>query len=131
MKIFLLIQISSLILFANEIEWIDKKIKMIQSMQKNSTNIELLSLKNPFIVPNVTNPNQKLIKFEFDEKLLLDAILNNSVLISSRWYRVGEWVNGYKIVKIDETSITLSKLKKIFIVVMATKKSIPLSRMKK
>ena len=48
-----------------------------------------------------------------DNTLYVTSILNNRVFINSRWYRVGDKVNGYKIIQIKEDSILVKNSKKV------------------
>ena len=48
-----------------------------------------------------------------DNTLYVTSILNNRVFINSRWYRVGDKVNGYKIIQIKEDSILAKNSKKV------------------
>ncbi len=48
-----------------------------------------------------------------DNTLYVTSILNNRVFINSRWYRVSDKVNGYKIIQIKEDSILVKNSKKV------------------
>jgi hypothetical protein len=48
-----------------------------------------------------------------DNTLYVTAILNNKAFINSRWYRVGEKVDGYKIIQLKENSILVKNSKKV------------------
>jgi len=128
-------QVVFFLLFADEIEWIDAEIKVIKSMKKDINHIELLSLKNPFIISKELDKTEKITKSSNETKylakisiLILDAIINNSALISSHWYSVGDRLIGYRVIKIDKNSIILSKLDKSLTLVIGQKNYIPISR---
>ncbi len=53
--------------------------------------------------------------------LTLSAIINSSALINGDWYKQGEKISNYKILKITKTSVTLRKNKKT--TVLSTKSS--------
>ena len=67
------------------------------------------NLKNPFILhqaKRVIKP-QKVQSLP-QQKISLEAILNNKALINGKLYQVGDSFNGYKIVKIKDSYIKLS-----------------------
>lgn len=72
----------------------------------SNSNETLSSLKK------VTTPNSILT---------LSAIINSSALINGQWYKLGQKVNNYKIVKMHKSSVTLTRGKKT--TVLTTKSS--------
>jgi len=60
----------------------------------NFKNIELLNPPNPFILKNKKANNQK-------------AIIGDFVYYKGKWYKVGDKLNGSKIIKLTPNSIIL------------------------
>lgn len=127
----------SINLFGAEVEWVEKQIYAIkkQRVGLNSNQIKLLSdpvfLKKKVIVKKDTkvkvkklgkknepkfNANKKastisktVRKVVSSKRMVLEAIINKSVLINGKWYKLNERVYGYKIVSIDGKSVVLMK----------------------
>lgn len=55
-----------------------------------------------------TSTNQKIVQSS-NRALAIDAIINKSVLINGKWYKIDDVVQGYTIKSIFRTSIVLSK----------------------
>lgn len=114
-------------LSSDELDWVDKQIEAIKPPRTGLQNSTINTVKDPFIFlkKNRTekpknkkiaskrlNTNSKNIKKTIVKKrvtLTLDAIMNNSALISGKWYKVGESLNGYKLKTINPTSVLLTK----------------------
>ena len=132
MKTFILITLiaSSVNLFADELQWVDKQIDAIKPPRTGLNTSTLSSVNDPFIFLTKNKPEKKektkskvksgkstakvtntLVakkKFSFS----LAAVINKSALISGNWYKVGEIVNGYKLAKVQPTSVVLTRKKK-------------------
>ncbi|MDQ7068169.1 MAG: hypothetical protein Q9M40_09480 [Sulfurimonas sp.] len=121
----------STILLSNELDWVDQQVNAIKPSRVGMKSTDIYRLKNPFVFleKNRTTPlktskqNQpkkdispKVVKAQkvktVNKILSLGAILNNSVMISGEWYKIGDMVNGYKIIEISPKSVLLSKHKK-------------------
>ena len=128
MKTILLASASILLttsVFSNELAWVDEQIEAIKP-ERQSSNIK--NIKNPFVfleqngyvkpapvlveeVVSTTNAKGEVIAIKIVKKkpkpLLLDAIMNSSVLINGKWYKKNEKVRNYKVVRIEKSSVTL------------------------
>jgi len=112
---------------ANELSWVDEQVQAIQPSRVGITDKEIARLKDPFIfliLPEKNLSDKKgvkakrvkrhvhYVKKHYTRKLHLDAILNKSVMINKRWYKEGQRVYGYKIVKVQRTAVLLQKQNK-------------------
>ena len=135
----LLIALSCLVM-ANEksvdLSWVDQEIAAIKPPREGVSNRTISLLKDPFVflhknkekqekkenkaqqsspalIPSMTNSCAVATKNASQSKgLKLKAIINNSALINDRWYKVGETVGHYKIVKVTLNEVTLQSAKK-------------------
>ncbi len=114
-------------LYANELTWVDEQVAAIKPPRIGISNKSIAKLKDPFIflvkqneqiVVRGKRSSKKVIRYShyikkyYSRKLYLEAILNKSVMINKRWYKEGQWVYGYKIVKVNRTSVLLQKQNK-------------------
>ena len=103
------------IAFANqlqdEMDSYDKIFEKITEKRSGLSDIELSSIKNPFKqepIKTVTDQNLSIIT-QASKGLSLKAILLNKANIDSKWYAVGDIVDGYKIANITRNSVFLVK----------------------
>ena len=114
-------------LVADELSWVDEQVQAIKPERIGMKNRNLSLIKNPFIFlaknrgeeiskkvsPSSTKQKEKPKSVKTASKVLeLGAIMNNSVMISGSWYKLGDSINGYKIVEINYNSVLLTKNKK-------------------
>jgi hypothetical protein len=117
----------SLNLSSNELEWVDEQIEAIKPPREGVSEIEIASLKDPFIFLKKADTKNNVIAaapavFTSDttdlpkvkvlpqkKKFILDAIINKSALINGKWYTISDKIDDYTVSKIGTTSITLSK----------------------
>ena len=140
MKI-LLLSLSMLmntLLLGNELSWVNKQIEAIKPPRSGMSTKILASLHTPFIFlkknrvkgismkskghRRVTDPKRKtsskiinrprLPKLTYSKILKLYTIINNSVMINKKWYKIGDSINGYKVQEISYNSVLLVKNKK-------------------
>lgn len=127
-------------LCANELTWVDEQVAAIKPPRIGISNKSISKLKDPFIFlviqdEQVEKKGKKFskkviirshyIKRYYSKKLYLEAILNKSVMINRRWYKEGQWVYGYKIVKVNRTSVLLQKQnKKLLLSTMSKSKNL-------
>ena len=127
-------------LCANELTWVDEQVAAIKPPRIGISNKSIAKLKDPFIflikqnkqrVVEGKRSSKKAIRYShytrkyYSRKLHLEAILNKSVMINKRWYKEGQWVYGYKIVKVNRTSILLQKQnKKLLLSTMSKSKNL-------
>ncbi len=133
-KTVLLIAFACLIM-ANEksadLSWVDQEIAAIKPPRKGISNRTISMLRDPFVflkknkekdekekkapqtlpsvVPSVTKSCAVVTpKRSIRSKALrLLAIINNSALINDKWYKVGEKIGKYKIIKVTLNQVTL------------------------
>ena len=134
MKTFLIAMIVLLTtnLSSNELAWVDEQVEAIKPPRTGMKNRELSRLKDPFIflkknktgvsksksTAKASTPNRiatssgmkRVVKKK--KTLSVTMLLNSSAMINEKWYRVGDTVNGYKVTKIDATSVLLTKKSK-------------------
>jgi hypothetical protein len=131
MKIFLIFLIFASTLVSNELQWVDKQISSILPNRDGINIQELSNLKDPFItVVEKETPkrktNFKVTKKRYKTKktiFKLGAIMNNSALINTHWYKVGSTVKGYKISSIQNSVVILKRGKRTLHLTTKTKKS--------
>ena len=114
-------------LYSNELTWVDEQVEAIKPPRIGISEKEIDKIKDPFIflvkeedkVEKSTKKSLKkahkrvhFVKKHYSKKLHLEAILNKSALINQRWYKEGQWVYGYKLVKVNRTSVVLQKQNK-------------------
>lgn len=114
-----------------ELGWVDEQIRAIIPARIGVGDREISSLRDPFKytkpepVARVT-PTLNLEKYFSIKKapvvikvaapkppLVLSLIINSKALISGKWYKVGENVDGYSIKSIGTTSVTLANSKSV------------------
>jgi len=121
---------------ANELAWVDEQVEAIKPPRTGMKSRELSILKDPFIflkknrteesknksakrssTPRVTknaisstSGSKKVIKKR--RGLTLSTVINTSAMINGKWYKIGDKINGYKVSKIDSTSVLLTKKSK-------------------
>ena len=103
------------IAFANqlqeEMDSYDKIFEKIEEKRSGLSDIELSSIKNPFKqepIKTTTDQNSSIAP-QASKGLSLKAILLNKANIDSKWYAVGDIVDGYKIANITKNSVFLVK----------------------
>ncbi|MDF1877969.1 hypothetical protein JHD47_09095 [Sulfurimonas sp. SAG-AH-194-L11] len=120
-------------IFANELSWVDKQVDAIKPARIGIHPSVISKLRDPFIfleknktikkdttkkAPSKTVVKQNSIAIKkqkiktVSRVLVLSAIMNNSVMISGDWYKLGDTVNGYKISEVNRNSVLLRKHKK-------------------
>ena len=114
-------------LYANKLTWVDKQVAAIKPARVGISNRSVSELRNPFLFLVKHNKQIKRKKFfkkvvrnssyikkdysdgSYFKKLHLEAIFNKSVMINKKWYKEGELVHGYKLIKVNRTSVLLEK----------------------
>ena len=113
---------------ANELHWVDEQIKAIKPSRIGLQPKNLLKISDPFIFTkskSITKKksikSQKLYRTKSYKKryslkrLHLSMTMNKSAKINGKWYKIGDTVHGYKVVKVDLSKITLSYHKKNYL----------------
>lgn len=113
----------------NELSWVDEQVSAIKPERVGVSKSEIAAIKDPFIIYNTIEKIDKdgkksvvivkkdldKIKFPKEEKkvrLILQAIINNSVLINDKWYKIGEKIGKYTLKDIRGTLVMLVYKKK-------------------
>jgi len=106
MKIFLIFSIV-LSLYAEDLT--SRTQKLIEPIEKTLvTKVKYDPFKKgQEVVQKVMN------KKEVESSLYITSILNNRVFVNSHWYKVGDKVNGYKIIQINNNDILAKNSKKV------------------
>ncbi len=122
-------------LFSSELSWVDEQVQAIKPAREGMLQSSLRSIKSPFIFlaknrgkseksKKSSSSNKKTFnsnkltevtstkKRTADTIFTLSLIMNNSAMINGLWYRTGNTIDGYKIIKIDRNSVLLTKRKK-------------------
>jgi hypothetical protein len=124
MKI-LLILFLTFNIFANELKWVDEQVSAIKPARKGVAKAKIYALHDPFIflkeikkkkktkhqkksLTKVVKTPQKAVVTKESIILNLEAIINNSVLINGKWYKLGDKVGLYQIVDVDRTKVILT-----------------------
>ena len=83
------------------------KIKDIENIKKNFLDVK-------YNIFGAYVQNVKIVPLTQEIKLKIYAIFNNKVNMNGKWYKLGEEINGYKIVKILKNGVVLKKANKYF-----------------
>ena len=123
-------------LSSDELSWVNDQVEAIKPPRTGMKSRELSILKDPFIflkknrtgesknkkarrssvptakkgVASSTSGTKKTIKKR--KGLILSTVINTSAMINGKWYKVGDKISGYKVSKIDSTSVLLTKKSK-------------------
>jgi len=109
MRYFLVVLLSSFLF--GDVANIILKIKYIDNMKKKFLSFDYNIFGNNFsnnLSESVSNINMKT-----NINLKIFAIFNNKVNINGKWFKLGDYINGYKIIKITSNGIYLMKKSKI------------------
>jgi len=138
------------LLASNELSWVDEQVQAIKPARHGINRHELSKITDPFIflkknrgeddeekkteptqkqISNIVNPQAMVTHTvaSFHTKpiqkrgLTLEAILNKSVMINGRWYKLHENVRGYIISDISTNSVLLTKNKKSLLLTTKTR----------
>lgn len=136
--IFILSLLVSNMLMSNELSWVDEQIQAIKPPRKGMKHSDISSIVDPFIFlsknkdkktsePKKISTSQKqgvsiastkpVVKTKILHKALsLGIILNNSAMIDGKWYKVGDFISGYRVAKVNKVSVVLkNKDKKLLL----------------
>lgn len=123
-----LILLTSL-LATSDMAWVDEQVDAIKPPRSGERNSNINKIIDPFIFlekngygaskkttkankisSSVSKSSSSTMKPVFsNSSFRLSMIMNNSALINSKWYKVGDLVNHFKIIKISRTSVTLKQ----------------------
>ncbi|MCI6217996.1 MAG: hypothetical protein MR629_05660 [Helicobacter sp.] len=75
----------------------------------NDLSYKLQSLSNqPYFIQKSLDHNP-FVPPAKEQKLVLEAIMNNKALLNGRWYKPKDKINGFEILKITKDSILLER----------------------
>jgi len=123
-------------LSSNELDWVNEQVEAIKPPRIGMKNRELSMTQDPFIflkknridesknkngtkkpratsIPTriATPSNTKKIIKKKKKGLYVTVLINSSAMINGKWYKVGDVVRGYRVSKIDSSSVLLTKNK--------------------
>ena len=119
--------ILSTVLLSDELSWVDEQVQAIKPPRSGLHSKEVSLIKDPFIFLaknrdgdeeidkksktslKTTDTTIPIKKQTIKKVLSLGAIMNNSVMISEEWYKVGDKINGYTVSKLTFNSVLLTK----------------------
>ena len=95
----------------SEMEKIDSIIEKIKKERNGLESKELRKTKDPFYYDKeyAKERIKKLKKKRRGPYFRLYAILNDKAKINRRWYRLGEKISGYKLIRISQTRVKLRR----------------------
>ena len=145
-KYTLLLTLSSLLLAQSpneDLSWVDKEIEAIKPPRQGVSYRAISLLKDPFVflhknkkdkenkqntpavVPSpvtTTTTNSVQTKVRKNGPLKLSAVINNSALINGKWYKRGDKVGKYTLVKVSLKEVVLENATKRLKLTTYTKK---------
>ncbi|WP_200764098.1 hypothetical protein [Nitrosophilus alvini] len=107
-----IVSVMSVCVFADsEMTKIDSLIEKIKKERMGLEVNELKKTKDPFYYDKeyAKERIKKLKKKRKGPYFRLYAILNNKAKINRKWYRLGDKISGYKLVKISQTKVKLRR----------------------
>ena len=98
-------------------DWVDKQIEAIKPPRTGVNHASVDSVNNPFVfvykqtakTPSKDGSAKKTVKSTRTGPLRLFAVMNDTALISGKWYKANEKVRGYSVAKIEPESVLLTK----------------------
>ena len=111
-KLSIIIPLTLTILFANELDEIDKMVSKINSKREGTlSKKEISSITSPMpkliVIDNNSSEDNKTVVKVKESSFNLTAIVNNSAFINGKWYKVGDRVGTFKLVDIMDDSVYL------------------------
>lgn len=94
-----------------QLAWVDEQIQAILPSRVGISDGLINSLRDPMkmIKPASLLPPPKLgtVPLKVEEPLRLQAMINQSVLISGKWYKTGDMIRDYSLAEIKPNSVLL------------------------
>ena len=116
MKKFGIFLILAASLFGNEFEGemknYDEVFVKIKEQRKGLKSGEIVSLQDPFkqnLPKATTKSDQNATTYSHSRGLMLKAILLNKANINGKWYKVGDMVDDYKIIGVQNSKVVIVK----------------------
>ncbi|GAB6045832.1 hypothetical protein JCM11957_14300 [Caminibacter profundus] len=91
-----------------------KTIEILKKIEKYQYDFKKIEKYNAF-EPNTNFLESIIINNKTSQIIKIKAIFNKKVYINNSWYKIGDTVNGYKIIKIIDNKIVLKKNNKLLI----------------
>lgn len=129
---------------ASELSWVNEQIEAIKPPRKGASRLDIATVKNPFIFtkekknksekkPSTysksartyksSSSSKKRLSKKSTPKIKIDAIMNKSVLINGKWYKLNTKFKKYTISKISKDYIILTYKKAKLILSTKSKNS--------
>ncbi len=124
-------------LSSSELAWVDEQVNAIKPPRTGIKSSTIARLQDPFIFlkkktskksktksktksrrrlsNKILTSNTKLSANYLKRTLTLDAVINHSALISGKWYKINDKINGYTLIKVNITSVVFANNNKKFI----------------
>jgi len=134
------------ITLADDLSWVDTQVEAIKPSREGESLQSISKIKDPFIFlkKNASTKDTKSTSKSLKKNVVrsntynqsrsssskkvyqksaftLSAIINNSALINGAWYKINETIKGYKITAIDNTTVTLKKKSKVYVLSTTSK----------
>jgi len=91
-----------------------KTIEILKKIEKYQYDFKKIEKYNAF-EPNTNFLESIIINNKTSQIIKIKAIFNKKVYINNSWYKIGDTVDGYKIIKIIDNKIVLKKNNKLLI----------------
>lgn len=109
-----------------QLAWVDEQIQAILPSRVGIPDGMINSLRDPMkmaIPASSLLPPPKLgtVPLKVEEPLRLQAIINQSVLISGKWYKTGDMIRDYSLTEIKPSSVLLMGKKGHKLILFLTK----------
>ena len=129
----MLVLILAVNLSANELQWVDEQIEAIKPPRSGMEVKALTKIKDPFIFlldkkvkkkdtkakrytkASYKKSSKRVNNYMLNKRFRLSITINKTARINNKWYKLGDNLSGYKIAKIDASSVVLTKGKKNFL----------------
>ena len=150
MKTFFSILIISTILYSDDLSWVNEQIDAIKPPRHGLKSSYISKTKNPFVFldkeaikttkskakiykRNKVNKKikynskkvnkQKFIKEKTANDFILKIVLNKAFMINNKWYKEGDKISGYKIIKLNFNTVLLDNKKREIILTTKSQNS--------
>lgn len=97
-------------MFANAQSALDNEnFKAISAKRNGLAQAEILSAQSPFIKTKIDDANKQNIEIltQNSSTPKLNSIIANRAKINGKWLKIGEEIDGYKLVMVDQNFATL------------------------
>ncbi len=138
---------NSTILIADNMSWVNEQLKAIKPKRIGISDQEISLIKDPFIFLKKKDDKKKKQKKkasfstapvmvpQVEEPVFRDfklyAIMNKTALINNKWYKKGEKVHGFTLVKVNLTQVVLRRGKESIVLSTLSTKLNTNNRIKK